>query len=58
MIAEIKGSDRTLEAIMNYIVFAIGVLSIPFFMLFESKKIWIPALILYWVCVIYTIFWR
>ena len=43
---------------MNYIVFVFGVLSIPFIVFSKRKKIWIPALILYWMCVIYTIFWR
>ena len=58
MITEIKGSDLPLEAIMDYIVFALGVLSIPFLVLYKRKKIWIPALVLYLMCVIYITFLR
>lgn len=41
---------------MKYLIFLIGALCIPFFVISKKREIWIPAFIIYWICVVLIVF--
>ncbi len=42
-------------SIYKWIVLALGIISGVFMVLSKKKKIWIPSMVLYWICVIFAL---
>ena len=42
-------------SIYKWIVLAVGIISGAFMVFSKSKKIWIPSMVLYWICVVFAL---
>ena len=46
--------ERGKMSIYKWIVLAVGIISGAFMVFSKSKKIWIPSMVLYWICVMFA----
>ena len=44
-------------SVYKWLFISIGIISGIFMVLSKKKKIWIPSMVLYWVCVVIALFW-